>query len=94
MRCGCSYGWGTLRSLIDFLLSDHAKTTAIEVKSSGLGKHSSLDSFREKYSDSVKDTIILSQKDVKKEQNIRYYPIYMLPFLLEKMGISGEEKYV
>lgn len=79
---------------IDFLLSDHAKTTAIEVKSSGLGKHSSLDSFREKYSDSVKDTIILSQKDVKNEQNIRYYPIYMLPFLLEKLGISGEEKYV
>ena len=71
---------------IDFLLSDHSKISALEVKASGTGKHESLDCFRTKYSESVKDTIILSQKDIHKEQELMFIPIYMTPFLL-KAGI-------
>ena len=68
---------------IDFLLSDHSKISALEVKASGTGKHESLDCFRTKYSESVKDPIILSQKDIHKEQELMFIPIYMTPFLLK-----------
>ncbi len=67
---------------VDFLVSSGAKINALEVKSSGVGKHESLKKFAQKYSDSTKDTIILSQKDVKKEGSIKFFPIYMAPFLL------------
>ncbi|MDO5650111.1 MAG: DUF4143 domain-containing protein [Gallicola sp.] len=48
---------------IDFLFSDGKKVSAIEVKSSGIGKHESLLNFREKFSKHVKNTYLLSQKD-------------------------------
>ena len=66
---------------IDFLISKGAKTSAIEVKSSGTGKHESLSEFGKKYSKHVKDCIILSQKDIGNENNIKYFPIYLTSFL-------------
>ena len=69
---------------VDFLITDKTKITALEVKSSGNGKHESLDAFRKKYSKSVKDTIVLSQKDVTKQNQVKFYPVYMTPFLVRQ----------
>lgn len=66
---------------IDFLLSDGNKVKAIEVKSSGTGKHESLKEFGRKYSKNVKESILLSQKDVFNEGDIKNKPIYMAPFI-------------
>lgn len=68
---------------IDFLLSHKDKITAIEVKSSGVGKHESLSEFQNLFSKHVNDCIILSQKDISKNNNIRNIPIYFTPFLCE-----------
>lgn len=80
---------------IDFLLSKVTKVDAIEVKSSGVGKHESLNTFRNKYSNTVGETIIFSQKDLKKEGNLRFVPVYMTTFLSEKkkMMKSSYEMY-
>ena len=66
---------------IDFLISQGAKVSAIEVKSSGTGKHESLTEFSKKYSKHIEDSFILSQKDVGKEENIKFIPIYLASFL-------------
>lgn len=69
---------------IDFLISVGSKVTALEVKSSGTGKHESLTVFSQKISRNLKDTIVLSQKDFSKSENIRYVPLYEAPFLLRR----------
>ena len=66
---------------IDFLISQGAKISAIEVKSSGTGKHESLIEFGKKYSKNIKECFLLSQKDTDKEGIIKYVPIYMTSFL-------------
>ncbi|MBO5485471.1 MAG: DUF4143 domain-containing protein [Eubacterium sp.] len=66
---------------IDFLISQGAKISAIEVKSSGTGKHESLKEFGKKYSKHIKESFILSQKDIGKEGAIKYIPIYLTSFL-------------
>lgn len=66
---------------IDFLISQGSKLSAIEVKSSGIGKHESLSEFSKKYSKHIKETYILSQKDIEKEGSIHYIPIYLTSFL-------------
>ena len=65
---------------IDFLISRGIKVSAIEVKSSGTGKHESLSEFKKKYVKNIKDCILFSQKDLGKEEGIRYLPIYLAPF--------------
>ena len=37
--------------------------------------------FRKKHSNTVDEAIVLSQKDVKTEQGLRFIPVYMAPFL-------------
>ena len=66
---------------IDFLISQGVKVSAIEVKSSGVGKHESLTEFRKRYSKHINDCYIISQKDVDRKEDIRYVPVYMTPFL-------------
>ena len=66
---------------IDFLLSNAAKVLALEVKSSGTGKHESLNQFREIFSNVLQDTCILSQKDICRQGGHLFLPVYMLPFL-------------
>lgn len=66
---------------IDFLISKGSKVSAIEVKSSGTGKHESMTEFRKKYSKNVDECYILSQKDIDKKDDINYMPIYLMPFL-------------
>lgn len=66
---------------IDFLISCGEKVTAIEVKSSGTGKHDSIYDFRKRFSKNVKECYIISQKDIESKDNIRYLPVYMTAFL-------------
>ncbi len=66
---------------IDFLISQGTKVFPLEVKSSGTGKHESLSEFRRKYSRNTGDCIVISQKDLGKEEEIRYLPVYLTPFL-------------
>ena len=66
---------------IDFLISEGSKISAIEVKSSGLGKHDSLCEFAKKYSKHIKNCYIFSQKDYKQENGIQFMPIYLAPFI-------------
>lgn len=54
---------------IDFLISNGSKVSAIEVKSAGAGKHESLLEFRKKYSKNIKNSYIVSQKDIDKKKN-------------------------
>lgn len=66
---------------IDFLLSDGAKISPIEVKSSGYKTHASLDKFCEKYSSRVKERYLIYTKDLRREEHITYVPAYMTMFL-------------
>lgn len=66
---------------IDFLQSDGSKISPIEVKSSGYKAHTSLDKFAEKYSDRIAHKYIVYTKDLRKEGDILYLPIYMTPLL-------------
>lgn len=47
---------------IDFLISEGSKISAIEVKSSGLGKHDSLCEFAKKYSKHIKKLLCFFAK--------------------------------
>lgn len=67
---------------IDFLVSEKSKVIPIEVKSSGTGKHESLSEFQKKYSQVIKHSYVLSQKDAKEEENISFRPVYMISALL------------
>ena len=66
---------------IDFLLTKSNKIQPIEVKSSGYKTHASLDKFTDKYSDRVSDKYLLYTKDLQKDQDILYLPMYMAIFL-------------
>ena len=66
---------------VDFLLSQGSKLLPIEVKSSGYKTHKSLDVFCNKYSSRVGNRILLYTKDLHKEGNLLYLPIYLTPFL-------------
>ena len=67
---------------IDFLISRGTKITPVEIKSSRIKPHASLDEFICKYSSVVKDPCILSQKDIGNEGPIKLYPFYLSPFIL------------
>lgn len=66
---------------IDFLLAKEDKISAIEVKSSGLGKFKSLKNFQKKYSKNIDRAIVLSQKDCSRKEGIDFLPIYMANYL-------------
>lgn len=66
---------------VDFLISDGAKIDPIEVKSSGYKTHRSLDLFCEKFSSRVGKRYLIYTKDLRKEGNIIYLPVYMAQYL-------------
>ena len=88
-RCAYYHTWGKENSThyyeVDFLLQDKVKLLALEVKSSATKKHESIDAFCKKYSKHVSQAILLSQKDVGKDKNLKLKPIYMLPFIMEEL---------
>ena len=70
---------------VDFLLQDKSKLLTLEVKSSATKKHESIDTFCKKYSKYISQAVLLSQKDVGKDKNLKLKPIYMLPFIMEEL---------
>lgn len=66
---------------IDFLLARGNKICPIEVKSSGYRSHVSLDMFAKKFSSRILNKYVVYTKDLKKENDINYLPVYMVPFL-------------
>ncbi|MDR2424609.1 MAG: AAA family ATPase, partial [Prevotellaceae bacterium] len=62
---------------IDFLLSRENKICPVEVKSSGYKTHASLDAFSRKFSSRVLRQYLLYTKDLRKEGNVLYLPVYM-----------------
>lgn len=66
---------------VDFLLSSGTKIEPIEVKSSGYKTHKSLDLFCEKFSSRVNKRYLIYTKDLRKEENTIYLPVYMAQFL-------------
>lgn len=66
---------------VDFLISEGTKISAIEVKSSGMGKYESIQEFAKKYSKHINKCYVFSQKDYQQEKNIQFMPIYLAPFI-------------
>ena len=66
---------------IDFLISRGDKICPIEVKSSGYKAHKSLDEFQRKFSSRIQQRYLLYTKDLRKEQDIIYLPVYMTGLL-------------
>ena len=62
---------------IDFLISRKNKICPLEIKSSGYNTHASLDAFCEKYSKFILEKYVVYTKDMRKEQDILYLPLYM-----------------
>lgn len=68
---------------IDFLISDKDKIDPIEIKSSNYTTHASLSQFCKKYHAKVRIPFLFYPKDINREDNVKYLPIYMLPFIDE-----------
>lgn len=62
---------------IDFLLSRGNKICPIEVKSSGYKTHASLDAFQKKFSNRIGNRYLVYPKDLRKEQDLLYVPVFM-----------------
>lgn len=68
---------------IDFILAKKNKICPIEVKASLYKKHTSFDTFYEKYSDKILHRYIIHTKDMSKDKDIQCIPVYMTQFLSE-----------
>ncbi len=68
---------------VDFIVQKDTKIVPMEVKSSGSKKHESINNFYKKYSKHVSEQYLFSQKDVGHDNELKFKPIYMLPFVLE-----------
>lgn len=62
---------------VDFLVTRKNKICPIEVKSSGYKAHASLDEFCKKYSSRILDKYIVYTKDLLRDGEIVYLPMYM-----------------
>ena len=68
---------------VDFLIRKHDKIDALEIKSSGIGKHESISEFIKKFSSNIRQGYLLSQKDSDTEGVLLKRPFYLLPFIVE-----------
>lgn len=70
---------------IDFLLTCGSKIVPVEVKSSNVNNHQSINEFYKKYHQEIKRRILFSQKDLSKENDLELKPLYFVPFVLKEM---------
>lgn len=68
---------------MDFLVISKTKVVPIEVKSSRIRPHDSMDAFAAKYSRHMGEKIIVSGRDIGKDGDIKLWPLYCLPVLME-----------
>lgn len=57
------------------------KICPLEVKSSSYKRHVSLDLFSEKYSDRIDRKYLIYTKDLSKDKDVIFLPVYLVPFL-------------
>ena len=62
---------------VDFLIAEADKISPIEVKSSGYKAHASLDAFCGKFSARIKNKYLIYTKDMRREEDVLYLPVYM-----------------
>ena len=67
---------------VDFLIADGDKISPVEVKSSGYKAHTSLDTFCGKFSSRIRNKYLIYTKDMRKDGDVLYLPVYMTMFLL------------
>ena len=67
---------------IDFLVSQQNKICPIEVKSSSYKRHASLDLFCEKYSYRIGKKYLAYTKDICKDKDVIFLPVYLIPFIM------------
>ena len=70
---------------VDFLIASKNKIIPFEIKSSNTNNHNSILEFKKKYSKFVAKQYLVSAKDVKREEELYFKPMYMLPFVLEEL---------
>lgn len=75
------YAEGKKHYEVDFVIQDKHKISPIEVKSSGYKTHTSLDRFCDKYSERILHKYLIYTKDLRRENDIDYIPVYMTMFL-------------
>lgn len=66
---------------VDFLIADGDKISPVEVKSSGYKAHTSLDTFCGKFSSRIRNKYLVYTKDMRKDGDVLYLPVYMTMFL-------------
>lgn len=66
---------------IDFLIRRKRRICAVEVKSGGYRKHSSLDKFRNRFRGKLGQSYILYTKDILIKEEVVHLPVYMAMFL-------------
>ena len=66
---------------VDFLTADGDKVSPVEVKSSGYKAHTSLDAFCGKFSSRIRNKYLVYTKDMRKDGDVLYLPVYMTMFL-------------
>lgn len=66
---------------IDFLISKNNKIVPIEVKSSAVRNHKSITEFMKKYSRNSSNGYLFSQKDVSREGELFFKPVYTLQYI-------------
>ena len=66
---------------VDFLIADGDKVSPVEVKSSGYKAHTSLDAFCMKFSSRIRNKYLVYTKDLRKDGDALYLPVYMTMFL-------------
>lgn len=70
---------------IDFLLTNNDKVVPIEVKSSEVNNHKSINEFSKKYSHCISRRILFSQNDISHDEMLELKPIYFAPLVIEKL---------
>lgn len=66
---------------VDFLIADGDKVSPVEVKSSGYKAHTLLDAFCMKFSSRIRNKYLVYTKDLRKDGDVLYLPVYMTMFL-------------
>ena len=66
---------------VDFLIADGDKVSPVEVKSSCYKAHTSLDAFCMKFSSRIRNKYLVYTKDLRKDGDVLYLPVYMTMFL-------------
>lgn len=70
---------------IDFLTTDDNKLVPIEVKSSEVKNHKSINEFSKKYSSKISRRLLFSQDDISHDEMLELRPIYLAPLVVKNL---------